>query len=207
MMRDHVSSAGAGGSRIALVWCLLVAGGAVVWPAGIVPAMAAANDAQVSIEGGADEEDPSGHNYTWTVTNHHASPIVSVEIPHYRADTFTAPKGWKTECTYLVGIGVPDKPGVCRAMPESPGAGLVRGASAEFRMRIAGGGTTPQPGRGRVLVRFADGSETAVEGVEVPQAPAASTRYIPLIGLAAIFAAVVAVREYRRRKTRPVPPA
>ena len=60
--------------------------------ADLVASPAAAQENLVVIEG---EPDESGHNYQWTVTNQHDSPIVEIEFPHFRADLFTAPEGWR----------------------------------------------------------------------------------------------------------------
>ncbi len=151
---------------------------------------------KVTITGGADE---SSHNYAWTVTNHHDVAVVSVEFPHYHADMFEAPPGWKKETTFLVNVGVPDRPGVCIARVEDPSAGIARGQSAQFGMRITGAGA--HQGRGTVRVRFADGSQFDVTNVELPTQVSKGTTYAPLIALAAIFIVVVVVRE-RRRRTR-----
>lgn len=165
-----------------------------------VPRSVAAEDSRVSIKGGIDPDEPSGHNYVWTVTNRHSSPIVSVEFPHYRADMFLAPDGWKTECTYLVNVGVPLKPGTCTAKMDPEQGGLFRGASATFRMRVAPEGAPI--GKGTVLVRFADGTQAAVEGVTLPRAPDESGKHAPLIALVVLFVVVVVVREWRQRKNK-----
>lgn len=159
-------------------------------------ATAYAGEPAVTISGGAD---PTGHQYTWTVTNKHFSEIVRIAFPHYRADLFFAPKGWRTdESTFIVNVGVPDRPGVCVARAKSPGAGLRPDASATFRMQIAAAGA--QRRRGTVLVRFADGTEAHVPDVELPQRAQASERYITLIALGSVVVVWLAVRSLRRRK-------
>ncbi|MGB2985820.1 MAG: hypothetical protein WBE26_08045 [Phycisphaerae bacterium] len=152
---------------------------------------------KVTITGGADA---SGQNYTWTVTNKHTSPIVYVEFPHYHAGLFFAPKGWSTESTALVRVGYKDEPGVCIAKSDSPTAGISAGQSVTFRMGIA-----PLPtrrGKGTVRVRFADGTEAGVTGVELPQPEVIGDKYAPLIGLGAIFLVWMVVRTVRGAKTR-----
>jgi len=149
----------------------------------------------VVIEGGPD---PTGHNYTWTVTNNHASPIVQIEFPHYRASLFTASKGWTTACTNLEGIGVKDPSGVCRAAIENSGAGVPTGRSATFDMQIAGGGA--KRGSGEVVVRFADGLTTTVAGVSVPTAEPSGDRNLPLMGLGTVFFIFLIARAARRRR-------
>ncbi len=158
------------------------------------PVLAAGTD-RVTITGGADD---TAHNYTWTVTNRHVSPIVQVEFPHYHADTFMVPPGWTQRCTYLVNVGVEDRPGVCTATAPA-GDGIARGESVEFGMRICAAGANV--GRGNVTVRFADGSEAVVAGVSLPEASPTSTKYMPLVGLAVIFVLVVVIRERRRRRS------
>jgi hypothetical protein len=161
----------------------------------ITGATAHAQTADVLIES---EVDVSAHNYTWTITNHTNDAIVYVEFPHYHADMFFAPGGWKQECTYLVGIGVPDRPGVCKASVEAARDGIAPGASAEFSMRIASAGA--QQGEGVVRVRLEDGTEIKVTGVAVPIPPSTLGKYVPLIGLAAIFVLGIVLHARRQRK-------
>jgi len=179
-----------GVSGLAPAWIAVVAASA----GSTGPVLAVGND-RVTITGGADD---TAHNYAWTVTNRHVSPIVQVEFPHYHADTFMVPPGWTQHCTYLVNVGVEDRPGVCTAAAPA-GDGIAQGESAEFGMRICAAGANV--GRGDVTVRFADGSEAVVAGVSLPQASPVSTKYMPLVGLAAIFVLVVVIRERRRRRS------
>jgi hypothetical protein len=150
---------------------------------------------QVTIEGGPDA---TGHTYAWTVTNNHASAIVHIEFPHYRANLFFAPEGWKTECTNLVAVGVKDLTGVCSATAKSAGNGVVAGRSAMFSMQIAGGGA--KRGLGAVVVRFADGAAQTIAGVPIPTAEPSGDRNIPLIGLGAVFMILIVARAARRRR-------
>ncbi|NLE59271.1 MAG: hypothetical protein GX616_12995, partial [Planctomycetes bacterium] len=85
------------------------------------------------ITGGVDE---TRQNYYWTVVNNYSSPIVHVEFPHHRADRFQIipSTGWEQECTYLVNVGVPDKPGVCIAKAKAPNPGIPPGARHDFSM-------------------------------------------------------------------------
>lgn len=170
-------------------------GGVPLWVAGLCAVATGAP--RVTITGGADA---SGAVYTWTVTSDHPSPAVFVEFPHYHAVLFFAPPRWTTDSTYLVNIGVEDRPGVCRASADGSGSGIVRGTSAEFRMQVSSDGT--QRGRGNVRVRFADGIEVEVPGVEVPVRIGRADRYMPLIGLGAIAALAVLARALRGRKRR-----
>ncbi len=150
---------------------------------------------KVEIAGGADG---SGQNYRWTVTNHYGSPIVYIQFPHYHADTFHAPEGWSKESTYLVNVGVPDKPGTCTASVDSARKGIPPGRSAEFSVRLATGGAHRRPGQ--VTVRFADGTQTIVAGVELPTASTTPERLYGLIGFALVFVIIVIVQTRRRRK-------
>lgn len=153
----------------------------------------------VVIEGGADE---TGQNYAWTVTNRHSSTIVRVVFPHFRADLFQAPPGWKTHCTNLARVGGKELPGECTAWVDSPGDGITPGQSARFAMRTTGQATRQgaSVGRGTVPITLADGTVLSVKDVEVPQRIGASTRYMPLIGLALVFALGIAWRTFRRPK-------
>ena len=57
----------------------------------------------MAIEGGVR---PSNRQYyDWKVTNHHTSPIIYIEFPHYHADTFGAPAGWTQEWKNRAMIG------------------------------------------------------------------------------------------------------
>jgi hypothetical protein len=165
----------------------------------LVAPRTAAQQPKVTITGGADT---TGQNYHWTVTNHYGSPIVYIQFPHYLADTFHAPDGWKKECINLIHVGASKKPGTCTASVDSPGKGIAPGRSAEFGMRLArGGGHHRRPGQ--VTVRFADGTETTVGGVELPTASTTSERLYALIGFALVFAIVVYVQVRRRRRGLP----
>lgn len=153
----------------------------------------------VEISGGADE---SRQNYQWKVTNRHGSPIVFIQFPHFHADTFSVPNRWKQECTNLIGAGKPTHlSGVCTAKVVSPADGIAPGRAAEFGMRLALlGGDRPSPGR--VTVRFADGTETIVEGVELPMATSILEKMVAPIGLALIFGIIVLFEVRRRRRAR-----
>lgn len=166
----------------------------VAWLLG--SAVAAAETPLATVAGGADG---SGHNYLWVITNHHTSPIVRVEIPHYRADTFFPPAGWKQECTHLMIAGQPRGSGVCRAWVESAADGIAPSRSAEFGLRVAREGAQRRPGN--VRVRFADGTEYVVAGVEVPARESVQERFVALIGTALIVAALVWVQMRSRRRT------
>ncbi|MDO8629319.1 MAG: hypothetical protein Q7R41_02400 [Phycisphaerales bacterium] len=168
------------------------------WAAfGLAAATARAEMPQATIAGGPDA---TGQSYVWTVTNHHASAIVHLEIPHYRASLFFAPEGWRTECTNLVAVGVKDLTGVCTASTDSPASGIAAGRSATFSMQIAGGGA--KRGLGAVVVRFADGVTQTIAGVPVPTAEPPGDRNIPLLGLGTVFMILIVVRAARRRRAR-----
>lgn len=156
---------------------------------------AAIGEELVTIKGGAD---PTCQNYEWEITNRHDSPIVKVEFPHYRADMFTAPAGWESKCTYLVNVGVPDRPGVCTAWPKPPNPGIPKGSSRRFTMRVCA--DRPPVGSGTVTVYFADGTEVRVPNVTLPEAPAPEAKYIPLVGCGLLFGGWVLVRTWRGRR-------
>lgn len=168
---------------------------ALVLPLLLLGRAAGAQAPKVTISGGADA---TAQWYAWTVTNHHSSPIVYVRFPHYHADAFSAPAGWKKECTYLVNVGVADRAGVCVASVEAAGAGIASGRSAEFGMRISRAGARRRPGR--VTVRFADGTQAVVGGVELPTAATTPERLYALIGFGLVLGIVVLVQLRRRRK-------
>ncbi len=157
----------------------------------------AAADAEnrVTIVGGAE---PGGHRYNWTVTNNHSSPIVLAEFPHYHATLFFVPQGWKSEATYMVNVGVEDRPGVCTARAPSAAGGIAPRDSAAFSMQVATKGT--MRGRGNVRVRFADDTEAVVANVEIPVPERAGDKYLPLIGLGAIAGIFLLVRWLRGRR-------
>ena len=153
-----------------------------------------AESPQVTISGGGDL---SAQNYEWTVRNAHGSPIVFVEFPHYRAGMFEVPEGWEMDCTFLVNVGVPDVPGICKASVSSATVGIAPGRSGEFRMRIGPRGAIR--GNGDVLVRFADGVEHVVTGVELPRSESAGEKNLPLVGLTAMLLLAVIVHRIRAR--------
>jgi len=172
--------------------------GVVALAAGCAPAAAAADEpaGKVRITGG---RDASGA-YWWTVENHYRSPIVYIQFPHYRADTFYAPDGWEKASTYLVNVGVPDRPGTCTAQVKDPRDGIGPERSAQFGMRIAR--AEARRGTGTVLVRFADGTATTVSGVELPCTFPVAPRYATVAGLAVLLALLVLVEARRRRLVR-----
>ncbi len=163
----------------------------------LLPA-ARAREPIVTITGGVDET----QNYKWTVTNHHSSPIVYIQFPHFHADMFQTPVGWNQKCTYLVNVGVPDVPGTCTASVDAPRKGIQTGRSAQFDMRISTGGAQRRPGK--VTVRFADGSATIVSGVELPTRSSTSERLVALVGLGLVFGILLLTR-WRRRRKKPAP--
>jgi hypothetical protein len=163
-----------------------------------VPATAPAGPPLVEIKGGADE---TRHNYEWTVTNRHTSPITRIEFPHYHADAFVVPSGWSTEgTTFLVNVGVADKPGICVATVMPSHTGIPEGGRQEFRMRITASGALV--GEGKVRIKFKDDSTTVVPGVVLPVPPPYDFKYLPLVGAALIFGLWVIIRTIRERRRR-----
>lgn len=149
----------------------------------------------VTISGGADE---SGYKYTWTVTNGHDSPIIFVEFPQYKASVGSPPDGWEGELTNERGVG--GRTGFFRSHVDTAVDGIAPGGSAVFRLALTTRGT-PR-GRGDVLIRFADETETRVRAV-VPIKEAPVDRNVSLIGLSLIFAVFLIVRAAKRRKSVP----
>lgn len=171
--------------------CLLIA---PVWACAAGAASAQPPAAIRSMVGDA------GHTYTWTVTNQSDSPILFVAIPHYRGSLFFAPDGWDTsDSTYLVGVGVPDRPGRCVAKVTEGTAGIPPGGHAEFRLQLTAG--RARRGTGEAVVRFADGSTTAIPGVAVPRPESMGDKYITLIGLGLIFVAWLGARSVWKRRS------
>jgi len=158
------------------------------------PSQASEDEDSVRITGGTVD---TGNHYSWTVTNTRESPIVHIEFPHYRATLFFAPEGWSTTSTNLVEIGAKDAPGVCTAEADSPAAGIQRGESAQFRMQVGDARAKPRPGT--VRIRFGDGEELSIDGVEVPLPETVGDKYMTLIGLSAIFLIWMLIAGLRRR--------
>lgn len=146
--------------------------------------------------GGADA---SGRNYSWTVTNDHSSPIVFVEFPFDKVLLFLAPQGWQTDCGRQTGAAFEHSAKTCAARTPSPASGIARGTTEDFEMRLFRSGARRGPGT--VLVRFADGSEVRVGGVELPQRKGLGDRYVALFALGAAFAVWGVVRAVRRPRT------
>ena len=160
-------------------------------------ACAFASDPSAGITGGADT---SGHTYTWQVHNGGTSPLLQVRFPHYRAGLFFPPQGWSSDCTALVKVGAEDEPGICTSRSMAPADRIATGGLLTFAMQIAPAGAKRGPGE--VTVRFADGSETRVGGVELPQRERAGDRYLPLFGLGGVFVTFVIARAVRNRSRR-----
>ena len=180
-------------TRIASQSCRILLSAACL--GGPAAAFAGPDLPKVTISGGASDVD---HSYTWTISHEHTSPIIYVEFPHYRASLFFAPEGWTTESTFLVNVGVKDKPGVCRAWAALPTSGITAGGAASFKMQVSRKGTVPRTGT--VLVRFADGTEVNVPGVELPFRESFSDKYMSLYGLGVVFLLWVVIRAMRTRK-------
>lgn len=149
---------------------------------------------KVTIKGGADA---SGHQYAWTVENDDKLPIVEIEFPHYHGSLFFAPGGWTQDCTNIVRVGAKDSPGRCIARADKGGSPIAPGRRADFGFQIASTGALRSPGDVRVV--FSDGATRTISGVEVPTPPPTGDRFIPLVGMAAIFLLVVL---FGRRRTR-----
>jgi hypothetical protein len=159
---------------------------------------------ELTIDGGVRSGNPQ--YFDWKVTNHHNSPIVYIEFPHYHGDTFNAPDGWAQEWKNRMMLGGKDAPGWVRTSVENPGNGIRPGGSASFEMRLARAGALPRPGK--VTVRFADGTELIVADVEVPSAHSFLEQNIMVFSLAVIFVIALAIHFRRRRRTAaPDPPA
>ena len=175
--------------HLVLMWCGVL----------VLPAIAAAQ-LRVTVEGGVEAD---GNNYTWTVTNHHASPIVYAEFPHYGASLFLVPNGWAHESTFLVNVGVPDKPGLCKATADTRAAGIFAGDAVKFGMKVSSAKARPTPGT--VRFRFDDGQELEVAGVELPRPQPRSEAFVSLISLSLIFGVVVLVQAFRYWRKRGQP--
>ncbi len=145
----------------------------------------------VTITGGPDA---TGHNYTWTITNHHAAAITAIAFPHYRADTFTPPEGWTGDITNFRGRGATE--GLCSGKAEAPGAAIAPGGSAEFYLRVAPKGA--KRGTRAARVSFEDGREVLVQ-VETPVREPFLERNMTLVGLGVMFAIFLLVARLRRK--------
>lgn len=162
---------------------------------GMWPAPAAGQDTRVTIESRYVADD---HEYTYRVTNRHSSPVVEIEIPHFKADLVTAPDDWGVELTNRVGAAGGGKPGVCKVKPKNGGGGLVAGQVVQFQMRVPDAAVAK--GANDARVRFADGTEAIVPNVTVPIPPSGGGGVVLPVGLVVIFVAAVVFREYRRRQ-------
>lgn len=163
--------------------------------------LATAAGAGVEITGGFKA---ASNTFEWMITNRSRSPIVYVAFPHYHADALVAPAGWTEESTNLVGTTVPNDPGVCTAKAEMLVDAIAPGNQKKFIMRLSQADT--QIGKGTVTVRFADGSEEKIRGIELPVKAQKGFGAAPAIVLAAAFGVYVLVR-YLKGRTSPPPPS
>jgi len=113
-------------------------------------------------------------------------------------DLFEPPEGWEQECTHLVGRGGEPEPGVCRASTDRAGLGIAPGRTDSFFLRVAA--NEPRRGQREVLVRFTDGTEFSIPGVEVPIRAATIETYGGLLGFSLLFVLIAIVEIRRRRK-------
>ncbi len=140
----------------------------------------------VTITGGTDT---AGHEYRWTVANKAASPIIYLEFPQYHGDLCLPPEGWTSELS----------PAACVCRAPSAIEGIAPGRSLDVRVRV--GPLGAQRGQGGVIVRFADGTEKKVGGVDLPVPESTGDQFVPLIGLGIVMLVVIlAQRRGRRRK-------
>ena len=165
---------------------------------GWLPGAPADGNASVTIKGGARPDNTQFYN--WEVTNHHDSPIVYIEFPQYHGDLFNPPTGWSQDWKNQRKVGGgDDAPGWVRTSAGDQAGGIAQGRSAAFELRISREGALPR--MGVVTVRFADGNETLVAGVELPSAKSFLEQNIMAIALAAIFLVALLIHSKRRRAT------
>ena len=153
----------------------------------LLSSIAAAQEPKVTITGGADK---TAHNYEWTITNKYTSPIVSVEFPHHHADIFKPPTGWTSEKVR----------GKFIAKANSPSARIFFNRPTKFTMRISAAEAIR--GTGTVKIKFADGSELDVDGVELPRKSSVFERFGGIIVLVLIIAAGLAINKIRKRNQK-----
>jgi hypothetical protein len=161
-----------------------------------------AEEPQVTVVGGSDL---SGHQYAWTITNHHNMPITQISFPHFGADVLMGPDGWRSSCTNAVRVGVSNPTGVCTSMVEGSRGRIIPGSSGEFTLRVARPDAKALPGE--MEITFADGSTCVVSGVELPHGEPVGDKYMPLIGLGGIFLIFLIVSALRRRREKSRRPA
>jgi hypothetical protein len=158
---------------------------------------ASAQETLVEITGG---RDLTGHWYKWVVKNRADSPIIYVEFPHYRADMWNIPDHWERETINLQGLpGVTEEAGVFKAWADPP-RGIQAGGSAEFEMRI--NRKEAYRGTGTVVVRFADGGEAKVAGVDLPCPPSFLENHGMPIVMAALLLILVGYKAIKHRYAR-----
>lgn len=162
-------------------WLVLATGGFSY--ASLAYASEVGDVALVEILGGADF---SGHEYTWTVTNRHTSPLVYLALPGYRVGVVTVPEDWTFKRI---------APGLVATA--GPGAGIATGRNATFTMRVNPRGT--KRGHGEVIARFGDGKEYVIRDVEAAQPETSAETFMPLFGLAMMLVVVILVRRKRSR--------
>ena len=162
----------------------------------VVAPAARAEEPKVIITGGADE---TQHEYTWRVANRSSARMVRIEFPHYAADLFIPPDGWRQGSRQemnLVRVGWDFRPGLCWAEAEPGFEGLGPGLAAVFQMRVGGALRSA----GTVTVKFDDGTQVQVAGVELPTQPPQTSPWVALVGIGLIFALFIVYHERRRRK-------
>jgi len=142
--------------------------------------------------------DTTGQSYTWVVANQYDSPIVRVEIPHFRGGLFNGPEGWSADCTNLVGVGVDNEPGLCTGRADSPRYRVAKPNTATFHLQLSARGA--KQGVGDVVVHFADGSNVTVGRVMLPVRESLVEKFSSVLGLAIVGALVITIGGRRRRK-------
>jgi len=162
------------------------------------PRVLAADEPQVSISGGVDQT--NRQFYRWTIVNRYTSPLVSVEFPQYHGDLFTPPDGWSQKWKNKASVGGgEDAPGWVRTAAKGPAQGIQPGGTVTFQLRVSHAGALTRPGS--VKVRFADGSEVVLKGVQVPSSQTFFEQNIMVFGMAVLFVIAVVWHLRNRRKS------
>lgn len=148
----------------------------------------------VDIQGGAQPD--NSHAYNYVVTNHASSPVVAVDLPHFRGDVFRVPEDWTFEATERF-TSLNTGPGRFLAKVSNDRAAIAKRGQATFSVRISHLGAAQ--GRGEAVVLLKDGRRLTIP-VECAVQESLIGRYRSLVGMGTAFVLFVLFGLWRSRR-------
>jgi hypothetical protein len=150
----------------------------------------------IEIRGGQEPE--NAHAYSYSVINYENSPVVAVDLPHFRGDVFRTPPGWTFEATERF-VRMDLRAGRFVARASSEQAGIAKGHEGTFSVRVAHLGAAR--GRGTALVTLRDGRTFNLE-VECAVSESFVERHAALIGMVVVSSVFILFSLWRSHRKK-----